>query len=89
MYSWLIRGNAVLTLCTSVLAVVCIAVTLTGDCSQPGDIVSFQLLAELVCTAPALTCVDPASLVWLNQPDFIVCRQILFTAAVHPFAPIL
>lgn len=29
MHSWWIRGNAVLTLCTSVLAVVCVAVTLT------------------------------------------------------------
>ena len=89
MHSWLIRGNAVLTLCTSVLAVVCIAVTLTGNCSKSVDIVSFRSPAELVCAAPALTCVDPASLVWLHQPEFTVCQQITFTAAVHPFAPIL
>ena len=31
MHSWWIRGNAVLTLCTSVLAVVCIAATITGE----------------------------------------------------------
>lgn len=30
MHAWWVRGNAVLTLCTSVLAAVCIAVTITG-----------------------------------------------------------
>ena len=30
MHAWWIRGNAVLTLCTSVLAAVCVAVSITG-----------------------------------------------------------
>lgn len=36
MHAWWIRGNAVLTLCTSVLAVVCIAVSVT-DLFHKGD----------------------------------------------------
>ena len=30
MHVWWVRGNAVLTLCTSVLAAICISVTITG-----------------------------------------------------------
>lgn len=47
MHAWWIRGNAVLTLCTSVLAAVCIAVTITG--ASPGTRCLVPAAVTAVC----------------------------------------
>ncbi|DBA66797.1 TPA: hypothetical protein ACH3X2_001938 [Trebouxia sp. C0005] len=44
MHAWWIRGNAVLTLCTSVLAAVCIAVSITDLFHKSNPFVSASLV---------------------------------------------